>query len=57
MAVVRLIHWNASEGRERAASLADTGHQVVFDFGDAPAMIRGIRENPPDGRNQMQIGR
>jgi hypothetical protein len=57
MAVVRLIHWNESEGRERAPSLADTGHQVVFDFGDAPAMIRGIRENPPDGRNQMQIGR
>ena len=48
MAVVRLIHWNESEGRERAASLADTGHQVVFEILEAPEGLRAIREHPPD---------
>jgi hypothetical protein len=48
MAVVRLIHWNEADGRERIAALEETGHRVDFGLQDAPALIREFRENPPE---------
>jgi hypothetical protein len=48
MAVVRLIHWNESEGRGRASILSKAGYQVGFDLQGAPVMLRNLRENPRD---------
>lgn len=45
---VRLIHWNAVEGRERQLRLASLGVEVDFDATDGPALLRSIRARPPD---------
>lgn len=45
---VRLIHWNAVEGRERQLRLASLGVEVDFDTTDGPVLLRSIRARPPD---------
>jgi len=45
---VRLIHWNAAEGEERAALLKRAGYRVDFDAKLEPEGLRAFRANPPD---------
>lgn len=45
---VRLIHWDASEGRERQLRIASLGYDVEFEPTDGPVLLRSIRARPPD---------
>jgi CheY-like chemotaxis protein len=44
---VRLVHWNAREARERAATLRAAGY-VVNHAEVTPETLRELRRNPPD---------
>lgn len=49
MSRVALIHWNATEWRERAECLRVAGFDVVdFQTNDGQAALRALREDPPD---------
>jgi hypothetical protein len=48
MATIRLIHWNAPEGRERKLRLASLGHHVEFDEVDGAGMGKVLRRSTPD---------
>jgi hypothetical protein len=48
MAVIRLIHWNGPEGRERRLRLAALGHQVEFDDLDGASVAKVLRRSMPD---------
>jgi CheY-like chemotaxis protein len=43
---VRLIHWNATEAKERASILESAGYRVDYDP-LAPQALRKLRNNPP----------
>ena len=45
---IRLIHWHGPEGRERKQRLASLGHEAEFEDLEHPAIMRGLRRNPPD---------
>ena len=45
---VRLVHWNAVEGRERAAELRGAGYEVDYQAALGPADLRAMRERPPE---------
>jgi CheY-like chemotaxis protein len=47
MALVRLVHWKESEGRERARELRAAGLRVEYEA-DASAGLRACRDDPPD---------
>jgi hypothetical protein len=47
MTLVRLIHWNAEEAKERARRLQALGYQVVHSMMN-PVGLREMRQNPPD---------
>jgi hypothetical protein len=47
MARLRLVHWKAAEGRERAKELRAAGFRVDYDE-DAPAALAGAKDDPPD---------
>ena len=47
MSRVRLIHWNAAEGRERAALLRAAGYRVEFEVPKDASFLKGIRAEPP----------
>jgi hypothetical protein len=44
---IRLIHWNAAEGAERADAIRAAGYDVLFEMIDPPE-LRRMRDNPPD---------
>lgn len=44
---VRLVHWKAAEGRERARELRAAGFRVDYDE-DAPAALSGAKDDPPE---------
>jgi CheY-like chemotaxis protein len=48
MARVRLIHWNALEGRERKLRVVALGHQVDFDPLERLPLVRTLRANLPE---------
>lgn len=48
MAIIRLIHWNGPEGRERKLRLASLGHHVEFDDVDGAGLMKVLRRTPPD---------
>lgn len=48
MGHIRLIHWNAVEGNQRAGELRLAGHQVDYQAAFGPLDLRGLRERPPD---------
>jgi hypothetical protein len=48
MSRIALIHWNAEEGRERAAILRAAGHGVAFDVPRDFTFLRRLRADPPD---------
>lgn len=48
MAIIRLIHWDGPEGRERRLRLASHGHHVEFDDLDGPGLTRILRRTIPD---------
>jgi CheY-like chemotaxis protein len=48
MALIRLIHWNGPEGRERRLRLLSLGYDAHFDDLDGPALSRAMRASPPD---------
>jgi hypothetical protein len=45
---IRLIHWNAEEARDRAASLRAAGHTVSAEPLTGPGSLREIAARPPD---------
>lgn len=45
---VRLIHWNAAQAKEKAATLRTLGYQVVSDVPQSQATRRELRASPPD---------
>lgn len=45
---VRLVHWNADEGRECQRRLAAQGFEVAFDACDEPSLMRIIRDTTAD---------
>jgi CheY-like chemotaxis protein len=46
MSVIRLIHWNADEARQKAEKLRAAGYEVACEPFDA-AGLRQLKENPP----------
>jgi CheY-like chemotaxis protein len=48
MAHIRLIHWNAAEGDERAAELRRAGYEVDCQAAFGPLDLRPMRERPPE---------
>jgi hypothetical protein len=48
MAIVRLIHWNGPEGRERKLRLASLGHHVEFDDADGGGLMKVLRRSRPE---------
>jgi hypothetical protein len=44
---IRLIHWNAAEGEERAARLRKAGHSIEFETRPDPTLLRRLRDDPP----------
>lgn len=48
MAHIRLIHWNAAEGDERAAELRRAGYEVDYQAAFGPLDLRAMRERPPE---------
>ncbi len=44
---VRLVHWNASEGAERAEQLRSARYRVDFEA-VSPAVLKKLRNDPPD---------
>ncbi|MEA3441569.1 MAG: hypothetical protein U9R58_14950 [Chloroflexota bacterium] len=47
MYIVRLIHWKPEEAETQIETLTSAGYQVASEP-MSPAVLRGIRENPPD---------
>jgi hypothetical protein len=45
---IRLIHWNATEAKERAVQLCAAGYAVEANMLDS-AGLRRLRDDPPDG--------
>jgi CheY-like chemotaxis protein len=45
---VRLLHWKAEEGAAMADALRSAGFDVEYDAKFAPAIMRAMRERPPD---------
>jgi len=47
MEYVQLIHWNASEAKERAARIEALGYQVAYKIPAVPDFLRKLGNNPP----------
>ena len=45
---IQLIHWNRDEGLERRRQLEAHGHDVQFEFGDGPFVLRRVKAGVPD---------
>ncbi|MBI3872927.1 MAG: DUF3052 family protein [candidate division Zixibacteria bacterium] len=45
---IRLIHWNAAEGKKRADFLRKGGHKVDIFSGPGGEAMRALRDKPPD---------
>jgi CheY-like chemotaxis protein len=48
MARALLIHWNVTQGAERAAILRERGHDVAHRASFEPDMLRRLSDDPPD---------
>jgi CheY-like chemotaxis protein len=48
VARIRLFHWNAAEGNQRAEELRRAGHEVDYQVALGPVDLRAMRECPPD---------
>lgn len=47
MSRIRLIHWNATEARERAARIRAAGHRVDSDVPQDASFLKALRAEPP----------
>ena len=45
--MIRLVHWNEDEARERAERLEKLGYKVAWKMGKGPEFLSGVREKPP----------
>lgn len=45
--MIRLVHWNEDEARERAQRIEKLGYKVAWKMGPGPEFLAGIREKPP----------
>jgi CheY-like chemotaxis protein len=48
VAHIRLIHWNAAEGNQRAEELRGAGHEVDYQVALGPVDLCAMRERPPE---------
>jgi CheY-like chemotaxis protein len=48
MARIRLIHWSATEGNQRAEELRRAGHEIDYKVAFGPLDLRALRERPPE---------
>jgi CheY-like chemotaxis protein len=44
---IRLIHWNATEAKQKASILESAGYEVDYEP-SAPQILKELRNNPPD---------
>jgi CheY-like chemotaxis protein len=47
MKIIRLIHWNSVEAKERARRLETWGYRVIGQLPPGPALLKEIRQTPP----------